>query len=180
MKKDPDQNSADSAEIEALIARIERGQLRDGDAQLLTRLLRLLLRLITLLQQKNASLSRLKRLLFGPRSDKRREANSSPGSGAEGESDSESSTSTENSSPDTPKGSRSQSPSRKGGHGRMGAEAYTGARVVRCRDEELKRAVLLRKNTLFYKNEHGASVGAILQSLIETCRLNTVRAWDIC
>jgi transposase len=137
MKKDPDHNSADSAEIEALITRIERGQLRDGDAQLLARLLRLLLRLITLLQHKNASLSRLKRLLFGPRSDKRREANSSPGAGAEGESDSASSTSTENSSPDTPKGARSQSPSRKGGHGRMKAEAYTGARVVRCLDEEL-------------------------------------------
>jgi hypothetical protein len=72
MKKDPDHNSTDSAEIEALITRLERGQLRDEDAQLLARLLRLLLRLITLLQQKNASLSRLKRLLFGPRSDKRR------------------------------------------------------------------------------------------------------------
>jgi len=39
---------------------------------LLARLLRLLLRLITLLQHKNASLSRLKRLLFCPRSDTRR------------------------------------------------------------------------------------------------------------
>ena len=67
MKKDQDHNSTDSAEIEALITRLERGQLRDGDAQLLARLLRLLLRLITLLQHKNASLSRLKRLLFGPR-----------------------------------------------------------------------------------------------------------------
>jgi hypothetical protein len=35
MKKDPDQNSTDSAEIEALITRIEWGQLRDGDAQYL-------------------------------------------------------------------------------------------------------------------------------------------------
>ena len=127
MKKDPDQNSADSAEIEALITRLERGQLRDGDAQLLARLLRLLLRLVTLLQQKNASLSRLKRLLFGPRSDKREVASSSSGAESEGESDSASSTSTENFSPDTPKGARSQSQSRKGGHGRMGAEAYTGA-----------------------------------------------------
>jgi len=83
MKKDPDHNSTDSAKIETLITRIERGQLRDEDAQLLARLLRLLLRLITLLQHKNASLSRLKRLLFGPRSDKRREANSSPGAGSE-------------------------------------------------------------------------------------------------
>jgi hypothetical protein len=66
MKNDQDHNSTDSAEIEALITRLERGQLRDGDAQLLARLLRLLLRLITFLQHKNASLSRLKRLLFGP------------------------------------------------------------------------------------------------------------------
>jgi hypothetical protein len=34
MKKDPDFNSADSPEIEALITWRERGQLRDGDAQL--------------------------------------------------------------------------------------------------------------------------------------------------
>ena len=66
MKHDPDHNSTDPAEIEALITRLERGQLRDEDAQLLARLLRLLLRLITLLQQKNSSLSRLKRLLYDP------------------------------------------------------------------------------------------------------------------
>lgn len=41
----------------------------------------------------------------------------------------------------------------------------------------LKRAVRLRKNSLFYKNAHGAMVGAILLSLIETCRLNGVSAW---
>jgi len=130
MKKDPDHNSTDSAEIEALITRLERGQLRDEDAQLLARLLRLLLRLITLLQQKNTSLSRLKRLLFGPRSDTRMKTNPSSSSVGEGESDSASSTSTENSSSDTPKGSRSQSPTRKGGHGRMGAEAYTGTPAI--------------------------------------------------
>jgi hypothetical protein len=28
-----------------------------------------------------------------------------------------------------------------------------------------------RKNSLFYKNEHGAYVGDVLTSLIETCRL---------
>src|SRR5215510_10938946 len=138
MKKDPDQNSTDSTEIEALITRIERGQLRDEDAQLLTRLLRLLLRLITLLQQKNASLSRLKRMLFGPRSDTRLKTEPSPATVVEGESDSASSTSTEQPSSETPKGAQSRRSSRKGGHGRMGSESYTGARVVRCRDAELK------------------------------------------
>ncbi len=86
MKKDLDHYSTDSAEIEALITRLERGQLRDGDAQSLARLLRLLLRLM--LQQKNASLSRLKRLLFGPRSDTRMKTNPSPAIGTERESDS--------------------------------------------------------------------------------------------
>ena len=33
MKKDLDHYSTDSAEIEALITRLERGQLRDDDAQ---------------------------------------------------------------------------------------------------------------------------------------------------
>src|SRR5262245_52547072 len=134
MKKDPDHNSTDSAEIEGLITRLERGQLRDEDAQLLARLLRLLLRLITLLQQKNASLSRLKQLLFGPRSDTRLKTNPPSASSAEGESNSASSTSTEQTSSDTPKGAQSRRSSRKHWHWRMGAEAYTGARVIRCRD----------------------------------------------
>jgi hypothetical protein len=42
----------------------------------------------------------------------------------------------------------------------------------------LKRAVLNRKNSLFYKTQHGAAVSDILLSLIETCRLNKVSAFD--
>jgi hypothetical protein len=45
-------------------------------------------------------------------------------------------------------------------------------------EQALKRVVLSRKNSLFYKTEHGASVGDILQSLIESCRLNRINAWD--
>jgi len=35
-----------------------------------------------------------------------------------------------------------------------------------------------RNNSLFYKNEHGAYVGDILSSLIETCRLNGINPLD--
>ena len=42
----------------------------------------------------------------------------------------------------------------------------------------LKRSVLLRKNCLFYKTEHGAAVGDILLSVMETCRLNQINAWQ--
>jgi hypothetical protein len=38
--------------------------------------------------------------------------------------------------------------------------------------------VLNRKNSLFYKTEHGADVGDILMSIFKTCELNNVRAWD--
>ncbi len=45
-------------------------------------------------------------------------------------------------------------------------------------ERSLKRAVLLSKNSLFYKTEHGAAIGDILLSLIETCRLNQINAWN--
>ncbi len=45
-------------------------------------------------------------------------------------------------------------------------------------EQALKRFVLFRKNSLFYKTPHGAGVGDILMSVIETCRLNDVNAWE--
>jgi len=63
--------STKPAEIEALIDRVAGGQMCEGDAQLVVRLLRLVLVLVGALAEKTASIARLKRLLFGPRSDKR-------------------------------------------------------------------------------------------------------------
>jgi transposase len=45
-------------------------------------------------------------------------------------------------------------------------------------ERALKQFILLRKNSLFFKTEHGAAVGDILASLIQTCRLNGVNAWE--
>jgi transposase len=42
----------------------------------------------------------------------------------------------------------------------------------------LKRVVLHRKNALFFRTEHGAAVGDILRSVIETGRANGIRAWE--
>ena len=63
--------STDPAEIEALRHRLRHGQLQEQDWQLLDRLLGSILSRVNLLQQKNASIARLKRLLFGQRSDSR-------------------------------------------------------------------------------------------------------------
>src|SRR5713226_7563021 len=71
MSKHEDMPSTKPAEIEALIDRVAGGQMREGDAQLVVRLLRLVLVLVRAIEEKTASIARLKRLLFGPRSDKR-------------------------------------------------------------------------------------------------------------
>jgi len=45
-------------------------------------------------------------------------------------------------------------------------------------ERALKSAVLMRKNSMFYKNEHGASISDLLMSVIESCRLNRINSWD--
>ncbi len=42
----------------------------------------------------------------------------------------------------------------------------------------LKRAILHRKNSLFYKTENGAHVGDLFMTLIHTCQLHGVNAFD--
>ena len=45
-------------------------------------------------------------------------------------------------------------------------------------EQVLKRAVLNRKNSLFYKTEHGAYIGDLFMSIIYTCNLNDVNPFD--
>jgi len=45
-------------------------------------------------------------------------------------------------------------------------------------ERALKRAILHRKNSLFYKTLHGAQVGDIFMSLIHTCKLAKVNPFD--
>ena len=44
-------------------------------------------------------------------------------------------------------------------------------------ERALKRAVLHRKNALFYRTLHGAEVGDLFMSLIHTCELNGVNSF---
>src|SRR5438132_10874405 len=70
MKKQDEVPTTNPNEVEALIKRIESRQLSEGDYQLVARLLRLVLMLLKMVESKNASISRLKKMLFGPRTDK--------------------------------------------------------------------------------------------------------------
>jgi hypothetical protein len=46
------------------------------------------------------------------------------------------------------------------------------------RERALKKAILHRKNALFYKTQNGAHVGDLFMSLICTCQLNQVNPFD--
>ena len=45
-------------------------------------------------------------------------------------------------------------------------------------ERSLKRAILHRKNSLFYKTENGAHIGDLFMSLIHTCELNHTNPFD--
>ena len=112
--------STDPIEIENLIERVRHNQLAEQDYRLLERLLRLLLNLAHVIEQKNASLARLKRLLFGPKSDPPSPSPSPPPPAAIS-----GSTDTITAVEQKPK---------PAGHGRLGVSAYPGAKRVRCTD----------------------------------------------
>jgi transposase len=45
-------------------------------------------------------------------------------------------------------------------------------------EQMLKKSILHRKNSLFYKTEHGAYIGDLFMSLIHTCNLHEVNPFD--
>jgi len=45
-------------------------------------------------------------------------------------------------------------------------------------ERALKKAIIHRKNSLFYKTPNGARIGDMFMSLIHTCELNRVNPFD--
>lgn len=129
-------SSTNPSEIEALISRLKHGSLNNQDTLLVERLLRLLLTLIHIVEQKNTSISRLKRMLFGPGADQRPArsiASATPPSEDEPKASDEASAALALDAPQPPL----EDHARRRGHGRLGAAAYTGARRVVCADPDL-------------------------------------------
>lgn len=132
MSQHDDPTSTDRSQIEALIARLEAGTLSASDTRLMSRLLRLLLKLINLVEQKNSSISRLKRLLFGPGSDTR-----SPAAATPAEQKQDAAAGPTSPPTNTKEAADSTLPPKRKGHGRLSSAAYTGASVVECTDPTL-------------------------------------------
>src|SRR5215471_4058420 len=73
MKNNDDILTTDTTEIKQLINRVKQGELDQGDAQLIEKLLNILVTIISLLERKHTSIRRMKELLFGTKEKKRGE-----------------------------------------------------------------------------------------------------------
>lgn len=143
MSKKDEIEETNPSEIEALIGRIESGELLENDRRLQVRLLRLILVLLQIVQAKNGSISKLKRLLFGPRTDKRQKEQAQQNQSSQAKDESSSAQPGDEAKQTLEKESSSESKAeeqkqKKPGHGRLSASDYVRATVVVCENEELK------------------------------------------
>jgi transposase len=137
--KRPEEVELSHHEGEALIERLEGNALTADDRRLLVKLITFHFWLLFALQEAKFSLKRLRAILFGEKPKKRPTPTSSRGSsgggggtgGVEAASTEASGSTVDDHSPQTAVGGH------RPGHGRQGAEAYTGAERVVCRHEEL-------------------------------------------
>ena len=126
-------------DAERLIQAVEQGTLTAADRKRVAGLIRMVLWLQTTLLETRIGLSRLRRILFGAKTEKRpRNTKPDDNGGGDGDNsgngppsntdtDPDSETTTDRSPADNP-----QKTTKPRGHGRAGAAAYTGAETVFC------------------------------------------------
>jgi hypothetical protein len=129
------------SEVETLINKIEQSNLDEQDKRMITRLLRTFLYLVHMLQEKKVTLLKLKEMVFGKKSEKRKRGEGEKGEPKDGPGNGVSEGGESDGSP-TPKnekreGSEGKKPGRKPGHGRLSAADYPAARKVECRHSQL-------------------------------------------
>jgi transposase len=119
---------------EALIERLQRDALTAQDRRVLEQVLRWYFWLLFALQEARLSLTRLRVLLFGEKPKKRQPPSPHQSSAS---SDGDGGMGVGGESPVPRNSSQEAAKPRRPGHGRLGAQAYSGAACVECRHEEL-------------------------------------------
>jgi len=131
----------DPAEVELLIEKFEQNNLSDQDKRVISGLLRTLLFLIGMLQDKKATILRLREMIFGRKSEKRKkgDAESAPDEKKnEAAGDADKGAARNQAGTEKNEKSKSEAGAQRRGHGRIPAAAYRGARKVYCRHPELR------------------------------------------
>jgi transposase len=113
----------DAEELDGLVRRAEGKELRDGDAALIKALVDTVKLLSSALEQKNLSIGRLKRMLFGAKTEK----TANVVQGRDGKS-----------AAAQKKNKKKKKKKKRVGHGRNGADAYRGAEKVSVAHSSLR------------------------------------------
>ncbi len=144
--KDPQPIEIEEAHLEQLIQKAEQGTLDGAEQKRLVPLLRTLIWLQRTLLETRISLSRLKRILFGKKTEKRPRKPKDPDSGSDGGAEG-SGGNPDTGSDDPPAGTGDPSSGRQAGdsnthntrgHGRRAAADYPGAETVSCPHDEYR------------------------------------------
>src|SRR5215468_7348560 len=129
------------SEVDTLIEKIWQNKLDEQDKRMIDRLLRTLLYVVSMLQEKKVTLLRLKEMVFGKKSEKMKrekgekgEPKDGPGSGVHEGGKGDGSQTPKN---EKLEGVEGDNPRRKPGHGRHRASDYPGAKKVHCRHRQL-------------------------------------------
>jgi len=129
------------AEVENLIEQIRATNLEPSAKEKIERLLRTILILVELLQRKNTSIKKLREMIFGKRTERHQMKKAEGQEQAEraGKGDEEKPPADGNQVPPVePSASENKKKPGRKGHGHRAVSDYPGAKVVKCRHENLK------------------------------------------
>src|SRR2546428_2124483 len=139
MKDEENIPTTNSNEIEASIKRVDGYQLPQDDKDLITRLLRMWLVVLRLMDKPKTTLDKVKQMLFGRSRNNRSKSESNKGKDSTSQTGSETDNST--SDPSQAKQTTLQDSEAQGevkqkrrGHGRLATTDYPGAQRVHCED----------------------------------------------
>jgi hypothetical protein len=118
-------------ELEALVGRAEGGELEPGDVQIIQAMAETISRLTAALDEKNMSIKRLRRILFGSKSEKTKTVLKDFESNQKGDEKTKDEEEPE-------KGEEKPKKAKPKGHGRNGSDKYPGAERIRVEHGELK------------------------------------------
>jgi transposase len=148
----------DLEELSALQQRLSSGRLEKGDNEILSRVITAVIFLSKLLQAKNTSIKRLRKMLFGDKTEKASNVlDKSDESDAGSDKD-------DDQGPDDTTGTGAgteKKPKKRKGHGRKAAEAYTGADREKISHQSLRHkdpCPLCPKGKVYLQKDRGVTV----------------------
>ena len=158
-------------ELNALVDRVNRGEVQQGDGEIIEAMAEMIKFINSVLKEKNISIKRLRRIIFGAKTEKTETVVKKP----QGEEKAQPKSAEDG---DAAGGAEQEKKKRKG-HGRNGAEAYRGAARVRVAHPTLKPRdrcpACLKGRVYFIKNKPSVVVRVVGKPPVQA---PTVRATE--